>query len=87
MNKGTDERLKAVFATLVREPGELEALLHGATIENALGLDSIGYLEMVMAVEREFDLQFSFEELDEAFQSLESLSAFIQATERTANAR
>ena len=79
MSDGTTERLRTVFAGLVRQPGELEALLQGATIENALTLDSIGYLEMVMAVEREFGLQFDFEQLDAAFQTLATLAAFLRS--------
>ena len=70
-----DERVKRVMAGVLGVP--LEQISHRSTPETIESWDSFGHISLVMALEEEFSIAFSDQEIAE----LGSVEAIVQAVE------
>lgn len=59
----TFERLMNVFNTVFEDEMDASAIGENASLRNDLGINSIGMLYMAMALEEEFSIKFSNEDL------------------------
>lgn len=59
----TFERLIKVFNTVFEDEVNAAAISEGASLQKDLGISSIGMLYMAMALEEEFSIKFSNEDL------------------------
>lgn len=71
------DRVRAAFATVIGDDAAT-GIVPGATMEDIEGWDSVNFLNLVMAIEDEFDLQMST--LDAA--SLNTVDAILAYVER-----
>ena len=73
------EQLKTIIAEDLDTNIEKEAIDENVPLfEDGLGLDSIATVELISAIERDFDFQFDDSELDpEAFKSLKVLAELV----------
>ena len=59
----TFERLMNVFNTVFEDEMDASAIGENTSLRNDLGINSIGMLYMAMALEEEFSIKFSNEDL------------------------
>ena len=59
----TFERLIKVFNTVFEDEMDATAISEGTSLQKDLGISSIGMLYMAMALEEEFSVKFSNEDL------------------------
>lgn len=71
-----DSRLLGVFQSVFGDT--IEAIGDGDAIDDLPGWDSAGHLNLIMAVEAEFEVQFEIEEME----SLTSVAALRDRLER-----
>jgi len=82
--KETTERLKRVLIERLMLPLEPDEIAEDSPLfGSGLGLDSVDALEVAVAVEAEFDVVISDDNM-EAFRTINSVVDFIEAQEKTA---
>ena len=59
----TFERLAKVFNTVFEDDVDVSSVHNGSNLQKDLGISSIGMLYMAMALEEEFAIKFSNEDL------------------------
>ena len=78
MPDAIQSRVYAILEDYVSDSQELAAVQRGENFDQALSLDSIGYLELVVALELAFGLSFDVEHMQSAFHNVHSLVEHIK---------
>lgn len=72
------ERIKAIIVSIADAKVNKDALDSGENALKKLGLNSLNMIKMLVEIEKEFDIEIDFEEINpEIWSSLDHLSHFI----------
>jgi acyl carrier protein len=77
MAREIKDRLREVFQRFVTEESELDAVFSGKPILTALSIDSLTLLNLVNQLERDFDVRFEYETIENVFEDIHTLAAFL----------
>ncbi len=73
MSQELRTRIESVFASFVHDKTELEAIVAGAPFSDALHIDSMAFLELVVRLEAECGVSIGHEHIETAFENIDSL--------------
>ncbi len=71
------DRITEVLRRYVTEEAELAAVIGGASFQTALSVDSLTMVHMVTDLENEFGVRFEPESIEQAFENIDTLTAFL----------
>lgn len=77
MSNSTQERIKDVIQRFVTNEAELNALFQGEPILESVSIDSLAIVHMVTDLEKEFGIRFELETIEQVFDSIATLEAFL----------
>jgi acyl carrier protein len=80
-------RILEVLRSFVSDVSELHAVERGEPILDVLSLDSVTVVELVSELEKAFGVHFDYETIEDAFETIHTLGAFLaQASSRRGEA-
>ncbi len=77
MTSSDKERIAGVFRCYVTDEAEMEAVLRGDEIMEAVSIDSLTMLQLVTDLENEFGTRFDLDTLERTFATIDSLAAYL----------
>ena len=79
MAKMDTDRIAEVLRHYVTDEAELAAVIGGESFQTALSIDSLTMVHMVTDLENEFGVRFEPETIEQIFENIDSLAAFLAA--------
>ena len=73
----TKARIRTIFNHFVTDEAELEAVFRGEPILTAASIDSLAMVHLVTELEKEFDVRFDYETIEQVFENIHTLAAFL----------
>lgn len=77
MTSNDKDRIAVVFRRYVTDEAEMEAVLRGDGIMDAVSIDSLTMLQLVTDLENEFGTRFDIDALERTFATIDSLAAHL----------
>lgn len=77
------DRIQQVLRRYVEDDAEMQAVLRGEPILTALSVDSLTMVHIVSEIEKEFAIRFDPETIEEVFEDINTLAAFLAGASGT----
>lgn len=82
MTEAGKDRIRSVFARFVTDEAELDAVSRSEPILDVVSIDSLAMVHLVNELEKEFGVRFDHETIELAFETIDTLAAFLGEGER-----
>lgn len=79
MSQALRSRIESVFASFVHDQTEYEAIVAGAPLADAMRIDSMAFLELVVRLESECGVSIGHERIEAAFETIDTLHEHLAA--------
>ncbi len=80
MAKMDTDRITEVLRRYVTDEAELAAVIGGESFQTALSVDSLTMVHLVTDLENEFGVRFEPETIEQVFENINTLAAFLAET-------
>lgn len=74
------DRIAGVLRRYVTDEAELAAVMGGESFQTALSIDSLTMVHLVTDLENEFGVRFEPETIEQVFENIATLAAFLGGT-------
>ena len=69
--------VRRVFERYVTDEAELDAVFRGDPILESVSVDSLAVVHLVAELEKEFGVRFDHDTIEQAFENVDTLTAFL----------